>query len=376
MQSNKKKILITIPSLKKDPGGVARYYNAILPYLYKSNNFEIEIFEIGSTHGKKVFFHPIIDQIKFMRKISVIKPDIIHINPSLNFKSFIRDALFIYWAKRQKKQVIVFFHGWEKKFAKKIQGILKKIFNLTYKKADAFIVLASEFRSKLRLLKIDKPVHILTTAVDELLVESFSIEKKIERIKSSQTIRLLFLSRLEKEKGIFETIDAFKLLLDERYDIALSIAGDGSITKEIYGYIDQLGLSNNIDMLGYVKEGKKIQAFTEHDIYCFPTYYGEGMPTSILEAMALGMPIITRPVGGINDFFETYKMGYLCETTKPYDIAESIKKMICDKKRICDTAQYNYRYAKKHFMAPIVADKLLNIYLNTSSHDRSCYYKT
>ena len=371
MQSNTRKILITLPSLKEDPGGVARYYNSILPYLHKSKNIGIEIFEIGSTHGKNVFFHPINDQIKFIRKISLIKPDIVHINPSLNLKSFIRDALFIFWTKKQKIQVIVFFHGWSTKFEKKIDGILKTFFNLTYKKADAFIVLASEFKNKLRTLKINKPIHILTTVVEESLVESFSIEKKIKRIKTAKTTRLLFLSRLEKEKGIFETIEAFKLLLDKKYNIMLSIAGDGSITKEVYGHIERLGLSNKIVMLGYVKGKEKIQIFTEHDIYCFPTYHGEGMPTSVLEAMAFGMPVITRPVGGIIDFFQNGKMGYLCETIKPEEIAERIETILSDKNKICDYALYNHEYAKKHFMASIVADKLLNIYLDTSCNN-SC----
>ena len=368
MQSNTRKILITLPSLKEDPGGVARYYNSILPYLHKSKNIGIEIFEIGSTHGKNVFLHPIIDQIKFIRKISLIKPDIVHVNPSLNLKSFIRDALFIFWTKKQKIQVIVFFHGWATKFEKKIDGILKTFFNLTYKKADAFIVLASEFKNKLRTLKINKPIHILTTVVEESLVESFSIEKKIKRIKTAKTTRLLFLSRLEKEKGIFETIDAFKLLVDKNYNITLSIAGDGSVTRQINIYIAKLGLNDKISMLGYVKGKEKTKIFTEHDIYCFPTYHGEGMPTSVLEAMAFGMPVITRPIGGVNDFFKNGKMGYLCETTKSEEIAESIETIICDKNKICDIALYNYGYAKEHFMASIVADKLLNIYLNTS-HD-------
>jgi len=125
-------------------------------------------------------------------------------------------------------------------------------------------------------------------------------------------------------------------------------------------------------MLGYVKGKEKIKVFTEHDVYCFPTYHDEGMPNSVLEAMAFGMSIITTPIGGIKDFFKNGKMGYLCETAKPEKIAESIETIICDKNQICDVALYNYAYAKKHFMASIVADKLLKIYF-ISSHGKSCY---
>ena len=48
-----------------------------------------------------------------------------------------------------------------------------------------------------------------------------------------------------------------------------------------------------------------------------------------------------------------------------------IRKIISDKNKICDIAFYNHDYAKKHFMASIVADDLLNIYLDTS-HNNSC----
>ncbi|CCK81815.1 glycosyltransferase family 4 protein [Desulfobacula toluolica] len=361
---SKKKILITLPSLKNDPGGVAHYYRSVMPYLYESDNIGIKIFEIGSTQGKNKLFHQITDQIKFIKQIISMKPDLVHINPSLNFKSFIRDGLFVFWAKKQKIKVVVFFHGWEQKFEKKIHGVLLKFLNLTYKKADSFIVLASEFKAALNILKIKEKIYILTTAVNESLLKRFSIEKKIKRMKDDSTIHILFLSRLEKKKGVFETIDAFKLLLNKQYSITLSIAGDGSLTKEIVEYIDRLGLNNSIFMPGYVKGEEKIDIFEKHDIYCFPTYYGEGMPTSVLEAMAFGMSVVTRPVGGIKDFFKNGKMGYLCENTSPEIIAEMMEKIICDKKSMLNTAEYNYNYAKKHFIASVVAKKLLTIYGN------------
>ncbi|SDT86276.1 glycosyltransferase family 4 protein [Desulfobacula phenolica] len=359
------KILITLP-LRKDPGGVASYYNSILPYMHQNRALQIETIEIGSTHGKKYYNHQIIDQIRFIKTIISIRPDVVHINPSLNFNSFIRDGLFVFWAKKQKIQVVIFFHGWQKKFEKRIYGILKLFFNFTYKKADLFILLGSEFKSKLRSWGISKPVYFLTTAVNEILLDKFSIQKKITRMKTSKSVRLLFLSRLEKEKGVFETIDAFKLLIDKKYNITLSIAGDGSVTKQIDAYVTRLGLNDKIFMLGYLTGNKKANAFSKHDIYCLPSY-SEGMPNSILEAMAFGMPVITTPVGGIKDFFEDDKMGCFSESINSVEVAECIKKILSDKDKLCDVSYYNYNYAKQNFMASKVAAKLNHIYqrLNT-----------
>lgn len=362
MQSPSKKILITLPSLIDDPGGVAGYYNSVLPAMNRFKQFSITIFEIGSTHGKNLLWHPIFDQIKFIRQIILKKPDTVKVNPSLNIKSFIRDGLFIYWAKKQKIQVMVFFHGWEKEFEGKIHGILRLFFNLTYGKADVFIVLASDFKSTLKEWKVGKKIHLLTTPVYDSLIKDFSIENKIMRIKSSKTTQILFLSRLEKKKGVFETIDAVNLLFKKKHDVHLSIAGDGSIQKEVLQYIDSQNLKENVSLLGYIKGKKKIEALSENHLYCFPTYHDEGMPTSLLEAMAFGMSVVTTPMGGTKDFFKDGVMGYLCSSTKPEAIAQKIEKIICDKEIFCSQAFYNYNFAKKHFMASKVADKLCKIW--------------
>lgn len=359
---HKKRVLITLPSLKFDPGGVAAYYNALFPFLKKSEEFTVEEFEIGSTHSKNKFFHFINDQFKFIIKILTDPPDIIHINPSLNFKSFIRDGLFVYFSKTRKIKVIIFFRGWEKAFEKRIKGVLKLFFNLTYKKADCFLVLASDFKETLGNWHITKPIHISTTTVNESLLKDFSISKRLQRLHQAKPIRVLFLSRLERKKGVLETIEAIRILLDKKINISLSIAGDGRLSSEIDNYIALQGLKTQITMLGDVRNNEKIKAFTAHDIYCFPTYYDEGMPNSVLEAMAFGLPVITTPTGGTKDFFINGKMGYLCKEATPVEIADNLLKTIVDVKKMCDISKFNYTYARKHFYAAKVAENLITIY--------------
>ena len=98
----------------------------------------------------------------------------------------------------------------------------------------------------------------------------------------------------------------------------------------------------------------------EADLYLFPTFHAEGMPTSVLEAMAFGLPVITRPVGGLQDFFVDGKMGRLIDSLDPNDFASVIMDYIqspIDVKRI---SLFNHEYALEHFMASIVAKKLEN----------------
>jgi len=355
-------VLITIPSLA-DKGGVAGYYNAILPLLEKEEGLNISYLEVGSTKDYLKIFHPLSDMIRFYSKLSNYTPDLVHVNPSLNLKSYIRDGVIIFLSKLKRVPVLVFFRGWAKSFEPIVENKLRWFFKKTYMKTDGFIVLASEFRERLLEWGIKVPVFMGTTVVDEKLTLDYSIEKKIKIIKNAPEKKILFISRIEKEKGIFETLDALNLLVKKGHDVSLTIAGEGPALNNAIKYVSKdKTLLDKVTFLGDVRGEKKKAIFESHHLCCFPSSYGEGMPTSVLEAMVFGMPIITRPVGGIKDFFENGKMGYITDSKDPDVIAELLEKIIIDKDKISEMARYNHFFAKKHFMAPKEAKRLINIY--------------
>ncbi len=343
-------------------GGVVSYYKSVLPYLKKEKYLEVVCFYLGSRRESPSMFHPITDQLRFKKFLKIEKPDLIHINPSLNFKSFIRDGLLIWQAKRRNIPVLVFFHGWQESFAAIVEKRLKFFFNKTFLKADKFIVLAYDFREILRKWGVKSDIYLGTTAVDNQLVNNFDIDEKVKGIVKRDEIKILFLSRIEKEKGIFETIDAFELLLNKGYNLYLSIAGDGRVLTDVKNYVKKKKISaNRLIFLGYVSGDEKIKTFTEHDLYCFPTY-GEGMPNSVLEAMAFGMPVITRLVGGLRDFFKDGKMGFLANGKTGKEISSLLEKLICNKTLLVEMSRYNHNFAKDNFLASKVAKRLENIY--------------
>ena len=358
----KKKILIVTPYLQ-GLGGVANYFKAILPLL-KRGPFLIDHFQLGSVKSENKLLHPFIDQINFHNKIQK-GYGLIHVNPSLNLKSFIRDGLLIQQAKKKGILVVVFFHGWEEKFAQLVEFFLLRLFRLIYGRSDAFIVLASDFKNKLRSWGITAPIYLQTTNVDFDLLNGFDIELKLQKLPERKRVRILYLARLEREKGIFETIDAVRLLRERQIDVVLSIAGDGPARREVEQYIQGPSILNEcVNCLGYIRGQSKTDAFVNHDIYCFPSYFGEGMPTSVLEALAFGMPVITCSVGGLADIFHDGKMGAFVPPRNPKSIADKIEQLILDREKMATTARYNFQYAKR-FLAPNVADSLLNIYRDT-----------
>ncbi len=68
-------------------------------------------------------------------------------------------------------------------------------------------------------------------------------------------------------------------------------------------------------------------------MYLFPTYH-EGMPGSVLEAMGYGLPVITRTVGGLPDFFEHEKMGFITESLDASVFADFLEQLVKDPERL------------------------------------------
>ncbi len=314
------KILITTPELMNQ-GGVASYIRTLKEHFSVS----VDYFIIGartSGEGTLVSLKRFIrDNWNFHKKLRKNNYDIVHLNPSLGWKAVLRDGVLLLIAKHLKHKIIVFFHGWNEAFEESMKRRYVKLFGYVYSKTDAFIVLGSQFREKLIEMGCKNEIYILTTAVEDNLCARSRIETKREiKNKNENRFNILFLSRIEKAKGIYEAIEAYTILKAKFPFVKMTIAGDGSELKAVKEYVK----SNNVravEFAGYVRGKDKGKVFADADIYLFPTY-GEGMPLSALEAMAFGLPIVTRPVGGIKDFFKNGKMGFITERLEPQVLAD------------------------------------------------------
>ena len=266
-------------------------------------------------------------------------------------------------AKLRGSKVLVFFRGWQEKFEKQVVGRLKWFFDLTYARSDRFIVLAESFASRLVEWGIKVPIERATTTVADELLDGFSIREKTTSLISAEDISLLYLARLEPEKGVLVLLDAVKTLLDNSIHLTLTIAGDGPAMKAVRQRVESMQkFRDRVTIAGYVRNKDKADLLKSHHVFCFPTSYGEGMPNSVLEAMAFGMPVVTCPVGGLADFFQDGSMGALLTCNDQETLASVISDLMSDRKKMVAMAEYNYRYAQDRFLASIAAGKLRDCY--------------
>ena len=252
-----------------------------------------------------------------------------------------RDFVFLRVASIFNIPVVILIHGFDLGVAKTINHEWVKT-NLN--KASLVMVLANQFRKMLIEWGVTVPIELMTTKVEDRMLEGFDISKRNGKVDN-----ILFLSRVVKEKGVYETVDTFRLLKKNHPDLHLTMVGGGKELEKLRKYVENKKV-DDVTFTGPLAGEARLKAYRDANFFFFSSY-GEGMPTVVLEAMAFGMPVLTRKVGGLVDFFEDEKMGRITDSLSPTKFAEMMEPYLTDKELTKRTSLYNHQYALNYFMA-------------------------
>jgi glycosyltransferase involved in cell wall biosynthesis len=122
---------------------------------------------------------------------------------------------------------------------------------------------------------------------------------------------VLAVGRLIKRKGFSRLIEIAQDLLEKEKSLKIAIVGpDGGYQAKLEEMTSSLGLGDSILFTGAIPEMTLTQAYTDADLVVIPSEY-EGLPTTLLEAMAHGKPVVATNVGGICEVIENYRDGIL-----------------------------------------------------------------
>lgn len=174
-----------------------------------------------------------------------------------------------------------------------------------------------------------------------------------------KTITVGCISRMDKQKGVIELVQAFLLLANEHKNINLLLIGDGEALNEIKLISKNSLFSNRIEITGYIA-GEVHEYYDRIDIFVLPSIW-EGLPYSILEAMRSGCAIIASNVGGIPDAVKHNVNGILIEPGSSETIYEAIKKMLNNPYLIEKYSAQNIIYFNKNFLREVIMNRINEI---------------
>lgn len=121
---------------------------------------------------------------------------------------------------------------------------------------------------------------------------------------------VLFLGRLEREKGVFDLVEAVATIAHLVPGIRLTLCGAGSARDELEQLAVQKGIGALVQLPGWVVDDAKTALLNHAGVFVLPSY-AEGMPMAVLEAMAAATPVVATKVGAVADMLENGASGFV-----------------------------------------------------------------
>jgi len=166
-------------------------------------------------------------------------------------------------------------------------------------------------------------------------------------------LRLTYIGRLAREKGLYETLQAVRLAQELGADCRFVIAGSGPEESRLRRYTQALGIAHRVTFAGPVFGDDKVKVLEGSDLVMLPSY-SEGLPYSLLEAMAAGVPVIATPVGAIPDVVSDGIHGVIVPVRDGKAIAEALSNLCVDRERL----SWMSRACRRRIRAAFSIDRL------------------
>ena len=191
----------------------------------------------------------------------------------------------------------------------------------------SFVVCISDF-TRSQLCRITDPrlwdrFHVIRCGID---LEQFP--RRSEKPLPSLP-RIVILGRLSPEKGHSILLEAVARLISQGMPVEVEIIGDGPFGDEIRRQESALGLDGRVIYAGELLPTEVAQRLSKADIFCMASF-AEGLPISIMEAMAVGVPVVTTWVGGIPELAVNKVTAMTVPPGNCDELAAAIKQLIED----------------------------------------------
>lgn len=145
---------------------------------------------------------------------------------------------------------------------------------------------------------------------------------RVPGLDAGDDFTIVFVGRLLRKKGVLPLVDAAALLSREVERVALTYVGSGPAEGEVDGRARSLGIEPLVRVTGQVPHRRALEILAGSDVLVHPSS-DEGVPRVIVEAFAIGVPVVATPVGGVPELVRDGETGLIVEGD-PEDIADAL----------------------------------------------------
>lgn len=354
------RVLLLGPSLQA-VSGVSTHLGLLFGS-FLSTGFELLHFQVGSEGRAESRLQKLwrfaASPFHFSAALLRHKPDVVHLNTSLEPKSYWRDLIYLLLAKLVGRKVVYQVHGGAlpQDFfprSRLLTGLLRGALRLP----DAVVLLADIELRAYRQFVPEARLVVIANAI-----ETADLVDAPLALMAEAPLHLAYLGRLAENKGIFDIVAALCLLRNRNIRVRVSIAGGGPDEARLRQAVESAGMQDMVHFWGPLFGPEKNALWKAADVFVFPTYHREGLPYALLEAMAAGAVPVTCPVGAIPDVMADGVHGLFVNPQAPEALAAALERLDRDRPLLFRLAAASRLRVQEHYTVERLADDFDQLY--------------
>ena len=270
--------------------------------------------------------------------LKTLSPDILHTH------SFQPDFWGTLLSQSGIKSVCTVHNDYPHFYENSIRSIFKRTLNKLAlgMRTKKVVAVSREVKNALSKLICEKGILVIENGVPTDLIAALVSKKK-----RLQKLRLVTLGRLSHQKGYDILLKAFQNVLAYSPEVHLVIIGDGPERNCLVDLANKLGVLQKVIFTGWLSEPLSELAKADSIYVCSSRYEGFGL--SILEAMALGIPVVSTLIGGFPALLTHKETGFLVTPENSNELADMILEAISDKDIRKQVAKNGQKFIAKYF---------------------------
>lgn len=257
-----------------------------------------------------------------------------------------------------KGKVITTFHGYDIRLGLE-EG--PDIYRRLFREGDLFLSICDYNYKKLVSFGLDKNKIIRHPVGIDL--NKFPFKWRSDKFPGMKPVKVLTVARLVRVKALENGIKAIHRVIQERptLDLEYNIVGDGFLTEELNQLIHDLGLDGIVHLLGPKNGDEVMEIMKDSHIFILPSKV-EALPVSLMEAQAVGLPVIATAVGSVEDVIVNGKSGYCVPAMDIDALADKLSFLILHPEKWPVMGKIGRKHVEDNFDVNKLNDRLVDLF--------------
>ena len=204
----------------------------------------------------------------------------------------------------------------------------------------------------------NREIHVVHNAVDLPKVHHTCDLRQLLGVGPDTKV-VVAVGRLSPEKGPHTLLEAAELMGSTADTRVIVLIGDGFLSEDLKESIQQRNLTGRVRLLGFRRDAQELMA--QADLLVNPSV-SEGLPNVILEAFALGTPVVATDVGGVSEIVRDGETGRLVPPSHPQALAERIEEALSNEGKTREMVRAAGQLVRREFTFQVQLEKLQRIY--------------